>query len=608
MKSMQRLRQSILTLIVTLLAALPAFGGQWQFDGIERVVAVSDIHGAYEHLVPTLRSAGLVDEQLKWSGASSHLVVVGDMLDRGPRSRDVMDLLMRLEGEAAQAGGEVHVLIGNHEAMNLVGDLRYVSKEEYAAFADEEQADERAHWLAAFVAKRGGEGKSPEALQEEFDRLAPPGFFGHRRAFASDGKYGRWLLQKPILIVINGTAFVHGGISPMVGQLGLDGVNGRLHDELREYVTQLETLEKAEVLLPTDNFYYHPKLLEDYLPGLDTDASVLAAADAIKRLNESEIHATDGPLWYRGNASCDVLIEADKLDAALAAIGARRVVIGHTPTPGRHVLERLDGRVVEVDTGMLANYYDGSGNALVMTGDSIAAVNESGRGEVAISAHPRHVGQRPAGLLEPEQIEQLLTAGNIVASKENETGKLVVTVSDGVHSIDAVFAKRAGRGFYPDVAAYRLDRLLRLDMVPVTVLREVDGTDGSLQFKPIGAIDETVRHEKGYGGGAQCPITDQWDAMFVFDALVYNEGRFASTLLYSPDTWQLMLVDYGAAFVASKGRPRHLVSRELTLNRAWRDALTALTDDVLAEGLSDVLDNRRLRALGERRDELLKLP
>ena len=43
------------------------------------------------------------------------------MLDRGPDSRKVMDLLMRLEGEASKTGGRVHVLIGNHEAMNVYG-------------------------------------------------------------------------------------------------------------------------------------------------------------------------------------------------------------------------------------------------------------------------------------------------------------------------------------------------------------------------------------------------------------------------------------------------------------------------------------------------------
>ena len=80
-----------------LVCSLPvsALGGQWQYSGVERIVAVSDIHGAYQPLVATLRNAAVLDPDLAWSGGSTHLVIVGDILDRGPDSRDVMDLLMR---------------------------------------------------------------------------------------------------------------------------------------------------------------------------------------------------------------------------------------------------------------------------------------------------------------------------------------------------------------------------------------------------------------------------------------------------------------------------------------------------------------------------------
>ena len=68
------------------------------------------------------------------------------------------------------------------------------------------------------------------------------------------------------------------------------------------------------------------------------------------KMHESPVHAPDGPLWYRGNVVCSELIEADKLAGVLEAIDADRVVIGHTPTPGRQVLERLDGGSIVIDT------------------------------------------------------------------------------------------------------------------------------------------------------------------------------------------------------------------------------------------------------------------
>src|SRR5256885_1640875 len=88
--------------------------------GVERVVAVGDIHGDADQLVAVLRSASLIDDKGAWSGGKAHLVQTGDILDRGPDSRRAMDILMRLEIEATKAGGAVHALIGNHEAMNLL--------------------------------------------------------------------------------------------------------------------------------------------------------------------------------------------------------------------------------------------------------------------------------------------------------------------------------------------------------------------------------------------------------------------------------------------------------------------------------------------------------
>jgi hypothetical protein len=403
-------------LLVTAWFAAPAVADEWQFDDVGRVVALSDIHGAYTPMLRTLRAAAVIGDGDEWVAGSTHLVIVGDITDRGPESRQVMDLLMQLEKEAESAGGKVHVLIGNHEAMNLVSDLRYVSRAEYAAFAEEERAEDRQRWFEQFVEKRVRDDKSREELAELFERSFPPGFFAHRRAFGPTGKYGSWLLGKPIIVVINGTAFVHGGVSPMVGELGLEGVNGTLRGEMLQYVEVLETLYAEGILLPTDNFYNHPKILADFIPPLDTDEALLQTIAVAKVLHDSRIHESDGPLWYRGNASCSELVEADQLESVLASIGAERVVIGHTPTYGRRIYQRYGGTVIEVDTGMLADYYNGSGNAVVIQDDAVAAINESNPEPQPIAAAPRQVGQRPAGYLEAGDIEVLLANGEILAT------------------------------------------------------------------------------------------------------------------------------------------------------------------------------------------------
>src|SRR4029453_4250905 len=93
----------------------------------ELIFAVGDVHGAYDRFLAILRGAGLVDGRARWTGGRTILVQTGDVLDRGPASRRVLDLLRQLERDAARAGGQVHALIGNHEVMRIVGQWTDVS-------------------------------------------------------------------------------------------------------------------------------------------------------------------------------------------------------------------------------------------------------------------------------------------------------------------------------------------------------------------------------------------------------------------------------------------------------------------------------------------------
>ena len=603
------MRHRFIAIACALLLAAPASAAaqDWTWSDVGRVVAIADVHGAHDAMLRTLQNASVINDAGRWIAGDTHLVIVGDLLDRGPDSRAVMDFLMGLEREAQEAGGRVHVLIGNHEVMNLVGDLRYVSAEEYAAFAAEETESERQRGFSAWRQRQPGDGDDA-VLRETFDTSFPPGFFAHRRAFSADGRYGSWLLSKPILVVINDTAFVHGGLSPMIAELGVEGVNRRLMNDVRTYVEQMAILERAGVLLPTDDFYEHIQLIDQHLPSATTGNDVLTAMTSLRELAASDIHALDGPLWYRGNVSCNSLIERGRLQSALAAIGAKRVVIGHTPTPLRRALQRLDGQVIEIDTGMLNDYYRGRGYALVLVGDVVGVVSEDSSEIQPVQPHPRQVGVRPGIYLSAGMLEELLATGEVSDVREDELRRKVVTISDGGREVHAVFYERPSRGFFPEVAAYRLDRLLGLDAVPVTVRRKVDGKDGSLQFIPERWIDEPARSQSGQGGSASCPIDEQWAAMYVFDALIYNEGRTLSRMIYSPDEWRLMLIGHQNAFSTRSGLPAYLRNIELDLGDGWQEALGALTRDVVDEAFDGILDRRRRRALLERRDELLAEP
>ncbi len=100
---MMRLRLAVLLALLLLLVSGP-LAVQDTFDGVARIVAVGDVHGDFDRLVEVLRDAGVVDRRNRWTGGATHLVQTGDVLDRGPQARKVLDLLMSLEKQARRAG------------------------------------------------------------------------------------------------------------------------------------------------------------------------------------------------------------------------------------------------------------------------------------------------------------------------------------------------------------------------------------------------------------------------------------------------------------------------------------------------------------------------
>src|SRR4051812_45976581 len=108
----------------SLVLAAPAADTQDDWQNVQRVVAVGDVHGDKDAFVAVLKMIGVIDDQEHWIGGKTHLVQIGDIPARGPQTRLAFDTLMRLEKEASSAGGKLHALIGNHDAGVIYGDLR----------------------------------------------------------------------------------------------------------------------------------------------------------------------------------------------------------------------------------------------------------------------------------------------------------------------------------------------------------------------------------------------------------------------------------------------------------------------------------------------------
>jgi hypothetical protein len=301
----------------------PAPASSCEITGVARIVAIGDVHGAIEPFVQSLKLGGLVDNALHWTGGATHLVQTGDLLDRGPDSRKALDLIRALGPEAAAAGGAVHMLLGNHEEMRMIGDFRYTSPGEFAAFATPESAAVRQQVIDA----------TPPADRARLLGGAPLGLIEMVRAFGPTGPYGAYLRTLPAVLRINDIVFVHGGLSPAQAARPCGDIN----EEIRRDLT--ENLARTRASLDTS----------------------LASRD-------------DGPLWYRGLAEGPESAGPD-VEAMLKAQHARALVVGHTPEPDTRIDMRFHGGVFVIDTGMNQAYIpDGRPSALEITAGTFTAM------------------------------------------------------------------------------------------------------------------------------------------------------------------------------------------------------------------------------------------
>lgn len=254
-----------------------------------RIVAIGDLHGDLDNAIAALHLAGITDAQGHWAGGDAVLVQTGDTTDRGADSKQIMDLMQQLEREAPSAGGRVVALVGNHEAMNLLGDWRYVHAEDVVAFGGAE---------------------------------------ARREAFAPDGPYGRWLIERGVVAQVGDAVFAHGGIRPEWAAKGIDGINEEARAALRAG-------EPAPVLGP------------------------------------------EGPLWYRGFVQDPEEVACPLLAESLAALGARRMVVGHTTRSDGRIEARCGGRLQVVDIG-IADHYGGNLGALEIVAADARALYPGG--------------------------------------------------------------------------------------------------------------------------------------------------------------------------------------------------------------------------------------
>ena len=149
----------------------------------QKMLVFSDIEGNMPALVSLLKKAGVINNNYEWIYGKGRIVFAGDMFDRGTQVIECLWLIYKLEAESAAAGGKIHFILGNHDVMNLINDLRYVDDKYFI---------------------------SSELMQENISNIHD-----------ATSELGRWLRSKNVIEKIGPYIFLHGGVSPTIANLGL---------------------------------------------------------------------------------------------------------------------------------------------------------------------------------------------------------------------------------------------------------------------------------------------------------------------------------------------------------------------------------------------------
>lgn len=211
-----------------------------------KLAALSDIHGQFNLMQDLLRQHGIIDMEQNWTFGTGHLVIAGDVMDRGPGVTEILWFLYQLEQQAKAAGGQLHLLLGNHETMVLRGDLRY--------------------------------------LHDKYRQVEQVLGSSYQQLYSADTVLGDWLRSRPVLVQVNDSVFVHAGLHPDYLALGLSMT------EVNEHYRASLGLDKAAVKQQPVLEFLYGSLGPIWYRGYFRDKAAVSQAELAQLLQQ--LHAT----------------------------------------------------------------------------------------------------------------------------------------------------------------------------------------------------------------------------------------------------------------------------------------------------------------------------
>ncbi len=277
----------------------------------------------------------------------------------------------------------------------MVGDLRYVTPEDYKNFADENAEKRReAEWevYKKFLAYHHGHPHSlfgdDDASRDKWIAAHPAGFFEERDALGPKGAYGRWLRSHDAIGQVGDVLFMHGGLDPALHFKNIQELNSDIRKQLLLYDSLWEELSKQHIIWHYMTFAEALKQIQEENAEMRTrgmpDQAALDTMNRMYNMTTGLLFAPNSPLWYRGYA----LEPEEKLqrpfDAMMKRLKAQYLVAAHTVSQKHDISTHLENRVFLIDTGMLTSYFGGRGSALIIEGETIKAVYLGGESQVLV--------------------------------------------------------------------------------------------------------------------------------------------------------------------------------------------------------------------------------
>ena len=543
----------------------------FRFQTTSPVFVIGGVDGSHENLVLTLKSLGLVDSLNNWSGGESHLVSLGNLVGLKENSYEPMGVIIRLQQQAELKGGRVHAIMGVNE-------------------------------LAAYehLFRSSNKSISEEPSDEE------------KRQVYLELKYQRWLISLPFVLKINQQLFAHNGLPTKVTNFELGELNRLLKEKQFKLVRNDNLLLKRELktTISDENEPEEKKITFEPHP----------LASDNKELDLSQIN----PLNYQGNVECHPFFETDKVAKTLARFDVQTLWVENHNANRNKPLSRLQKQLFILNSSAV----ELDGKAFVWAA-KIDGINDvewinglSGSKVTPVQFENRNY-QLPHSFSE-EQIRDFLRTATVIAKEETEYGitkPYKITMQKDGKTIKGIFKyedtrpnNHVGRWkrddnyadrYQYEVAAYELDRMLNIGLVPISVERVVENKSGVVSLWIDGLISELKINEEKIAINQYCDLKDQQNMLDIFDFLIRNTDRNQSNTLFSESDGQVWFIDHSRSFGSSTRRPDLLKKSKMRLTNRFKMALDRLSRDEL-EALRPWLHKKQIKAIWIRRNKLIR--